>query len=176
MWWGTDTGCPELGQIPHLWRCWRLDGALGNEVKGVYAHGRGIGTRWPLSFLPTQTFLSFFEEIYSIFFSYFLTDLNILLNWLGNYEMCGFSNLFTAVWIWNFDSMLSKTPFELQRVICEAWMMKHFIKACAVTKVRGLKILLFPIVTKQTARRNKNKRDYLRYIVYKNNIKGLIFW
>ena len=110
------------------------------------------------------------------FFSYFLTDLNILLNWLGNYEMCGFSNLFTAVWIWNFDSMLSKTPFELQRVICEAWMMKHFIKACAVTKVRGLKILLFPIVTKQTARRNKNKRDYLRYIVYKNNIKGLIFW
>lgn len=89
--------------------------------------------------------------------------------------MCDFSNLFTAVWIWDFDNMLSKTPFELQRVICEAWVMKHFIKACEVTKVRGLKILLFLIVRKLTAKRNKNKRDYLQYIVYKNNIKDLIF-
>ena len=39
----------------------RLAEALSNLVEGVPAHSRGVGTRWSLRSLPTQTILWFYE-------------------------------------------------------------------------------------------------------------------
>lgn len=60
--WHTGTGCSLKLWLPHLWRHSRpgwMEPWQPGPVKGIPAHGRGLGSKRSVTFLPSQTMLWF---------------------------------------------------------------------------------------------------------------------
>jgi len=111
----NGTSCTESLLMPPPWKCSRP-----GLVEGVPTHGRGLGTRWSVRSLPTQTILWFYDCAMRGLFDGEITSSE-------QTKYCRDSNSFWLWWI-KFLKLTHTTGLGALKIYCSA---KHWcIHSC----------------------------------------------